>query len=240
MTLIFPTTKLADAIHEYYLLIPVINRFGIRLGFGDDSIQTICEKHGVDVDFFTAILNTFAHEHYFSEVKLKSFSITQIVDYLRKTHKYYIDVAIGTIESQIEALSNSSQSTKHAKIIKQFFAEYKNELLAHLEREDKNTFPYIERLLEIQKSENSKELYAQLPKAYSMKVFEQEHGNVDEKLYDLKNILIKYFPADYTQNLGNSIVFELFRLEKDLKDHTRLEDKILTPKVKELEQQLKS
>jgi regulator of cell morphogenesis and NO signaling len=36
--------KLADVIHHDFNLIPVINRFGIQLGFGDGTIEQICKE----------------------------------------------------------------------------------------------------------------------------------------------------------------------------------------------------
>ena len=32
-------TKLADIIHNNYLLLPIFNRFGIQLGFGDKTVD---------------------------------------------------------------------------------------------------------------------------------------------------------------------------------------------------------
>ncbi len=236
MTLINIDTKLADAIHRNYLLIPVINRFGIRLGFGDKSIKTICKEHQIDPEFFTAILNTFTFENYFSEKKLKAFPILQIVDYLRKTHTYYRDVQLKVIDFNINYLIESCPApNNHLQLIRKFFSEYERELLAHLRREDENTFPYIQKLIEIQQKEDKEQLFKELSKKYSIKVFEREHDNVDEKLFDLKNILIKYLHGDYDQVYCNAVIFELFRLEKDLVEHTRLEDKILIPMVEEIE-----
>lgn len=241
MTLITTKTKLADAICCNYLLIPLINRFGIRLGFGDKSVETICKEHGIDADFFTAILNTFTFEKYFSESKLKTFSISQWVDYLRRTHIYYREVQLPIIEHHLNLLIKSiaDDDGNNLDLIGKFFAQYKQELFAHLAREDQETFPYIERLLELEGKPDSKEIYEGWSKEYSIKVFEREHDNVDEKLFDLKNILIKYSSGNYDQSLCNTVIFELSRLENDLKDHTRLENKILIPMVEELEQKIK-
>ena len=71
-----------------------------------------------------------------------------------------------------------------------------------------------------------------------MKIYEEEHEEIDEKLYDLKNILIKYVSGDFEQAVCNEIIFELFRLEKDIKDHSRIENNILMPLVKEMEKSL--
>ena len=50
--------KMAEVIHNNYLLIPVIRRFGIKLGFGDKTVKTICKEHNIDHDFLLAIINT--------------------------------------------------------------------------------------------------------------------------------------------------------------------------------------
>ena len=240
MTLITTNTKLADVIHHNYLLLSVINRFGIKLGFGDKSIKNICDESKIDPDFFTAILNTFTFESYFSEKRLKAFSILQIVDYLRKTHEYYRNVELKVIDVHINILINSGKNTSGLKLIRKFFDEYESELLAHLKREDDFTFPYIEKLVSFKTQENGTKLFKELSKKYNIHIFEREHNNVDDKLFDLKNILIKYLNEDYDQTSCNSVIFELFRLEKDLIEHTRLENKILIPMVEELENELRN
>ncbi|MDR1343630.1 MAG: hemerythrin domain-containing protein [Prevotellaceae bacterium] len=233
MILITSEIKLADAIHSNYLLIPVITRFGIRLGFGDKTVKAVCKEHGVDVEFFTTILNVFSHESYFPQDRLLRFDVAQLVGYLQKTHGYYRTVLIPMLDKNMEAFVESAArpGEPEVRLIKNFFAQYKDELMAHLKREETITFPYITELV---KKENTVLLH----KKYSMKVFESEHDNVEEKLYDLKSILIKYLQGDYDEGARNSLIFNIFRLEKDLKDHTRIEDKILTPIVKQMEQAL--
>jgi regulator of cell morphogenesis and NO signaling len=233
MILITSDIKLADAIHSNYLLIPVVTRFGIRLGFGDKTVKAVCKEHGVDVEFFTTILNVFSHENYFPQERLLRFDVVHMVSYLKETHKYYRTVLIPILDKNMETFVESAAKPNEpeVRLIKNFFAQYKEELMAHLKREETITFPYITELV---KKENTEQLH----KKYSMKIFESEHDNVEEKLYDLKNILIKYLQGDYDEGARNSLIFNIFRLEKDLKDHTRIEDKILTPIVKQMEQAL--
>ncbi|MDR2813718.1 MAG: hemerythrin domain-containing protein [Prevotellaceae bacterium] len=233
MILITSDLKLADAIHSNYLLIPVVTRFGVRLGFGDKTVKAVCKEYGVDVEFFTTILNVFSHENYFPQERLLRFDVMQLVSYLKKTHAYYRSVLIPMLEKNMEAFVQSASKPDKQEIllIKNFFEQYKNDLTAHLKREETITFPYITELV---KKENTEQLHEK----YSMKIFESEHENVDEKLYDLKNILIKYLQGDYDEGVRNTLIFNIFRLEKDLKDHTRIEDKILIPTVKQMEQAL--
>ena len=49
--------KLRSLIRDNSLLLMVMSRFGISLGFGNKTVKEICESHGVD----TATFLTVAH-----------------------------------------------------------------------------------------------------------------------------------------------------------------------------------
>ena len=57
--------KMADVIQMNYMLIPVIYRFGINLGFGDKTVKEICEETKVDLNFFLQLVNTYHDKDYF-------------------------------------------------------------------------------------------------------------------------------------------------------------------------------
>lgn len=239
MKLITPAMKMADVIHSNYLLLPVINRFGIRLGFGEKTVREVCADHGIDTDFFVAMLNTFSYEKYFPEKKLPTFNVLTIVQYLRRTHDYYLRTLIPLIEQHLTTLINrSGKHNKSLRMVKKFFGEYKRELIVHFKMEDTVTFPYIETVYYAYHNPLDTSVRKKLTR-YSMKKFQREHTNVEEKLLDLKNILIKYIHGDFDDAACNAIIFELFRLEKDIQDHTRIENHILLPLVAEMEKNLR-
>ncbi len=70
---------------------------------------------------------------------------------------------------------------------------------------------------------------------YSITSYQAEHESVEEKLRDLKNIIIKYLPPSEQQQSRYKLLKELTVLEKDLNDHANIEDLILVPKVELLE-----
>jgi regulator of cell morphogenesis and NO signaling len=239
MKLLTANMKMADVIQSNYLLMPVINRFGIPFGFGEKTVLELCKKQRIDIEFFLAILNTFSHEEYFPEKKLQTFSILMIIDYLEKTHTYYIHTQVPLIEKLINSLIRQRPvDKKKLSLIKKFFMNYKRELLEHLEREEKVTFPYIKKVYKMYHTPHLTAKEKRTLTQYSMHIYEEEHSDVDEKLFDLKNILIKYVRGDSMQALYHEVIFELFRLEKDIKDHTRIENKILLPLVAEMEDTL--
>lgn len=221
--------KTIDLVEANYHLLPVINRFGISLGNKDKRLEKICTAQNINVDFFLVIINTFHDEEYFPETELKSFSPLLIIDYLKKTHQYYIEYVIPKLESLLMQLIESNKTEIHQlEIIEQFWLKYKDELLLHLDDEEQVAFPYIIELVE----NNIKNTQ------YSIHTFEKEHTNVDIKLNDLKNLIVKYIEPVYNNNICNDFLITLFRFEKDIKDHARIEDKILIPQVIELEKQL--
>lgn len=228
--------KLADVIHHDYNLIPVISRFGIMLGFGDASIENICKKNQINIDFFLIILNAFHDPQYLDNNYLQSFSATLLIDYLKKTHDYYLLNKIPEIEGLISEMASESEVDRVSHdLLQKFFEEYKNELIKHIEKEENRVYPYV---LDLENAVTDKTVSPALLsriKEYSITSFEDEHDNVEEKLMDLKNIIIKYLPASKNQQSRYKLLKELTVLEKDLGDHARMEDLVLVPKVEILE-----
>lgn len=228
--------KLADVINHDYNLIPVIGRFNIMLGFGDGSIETICNEREINIDFFLTILNSFHDPQYLDKKYLQSFSATLLIEYLQKAHNYYLQNKIPEIEYLIDEMGTKLEVDEIShKLLKRFFKEYKAEFTKHIEKEEKRVYPYV---IDLEKSIGAKsispELISQI-QDYSITSYEDEHENVEEKLMDLKNILIKYLPSSKRQQIRYKLLKELTLLEKDLHDHARMEDLILVPKVEALE-----
>jgi regulator of cell morphogenesis and NO signaling len=230
------TDKLASVIHANHFLLPVINRFGIKLGFKDKTVEQVCAEQNIDQNFFLAIVNTYTNPGYFPESALISFSPLLIVNYLRKTHQYYFDYFFPEVERRLEKLLGSCQGNcSDLYLIKSFYEKYKDELSKHLREEDEKVFPYV---IAITNAVANKTALTEPYSKYSIKKFEQEHNNVDQKIFDLKNIIIKYLEPSYNVNYGNELLFAIFRFERDLLDHARIEDKILSRQVQNLEKLL--
>lgn len=233
---------MADIIHLNYLLLQVVSRFDIRLGFGNKSVEAVCKAHGVDVNFFLEIVNSFHDPGYFPDKELQHFRLNQIVNYLTKTHEYYLEVKIPQIESFINTLVNAPKSKNKdgLELISKFFIDYKEELITHIKREEDHVLPYVLEVEDAYLKKNSDEKMIDKIKAYSIDDFSDEHDNVEDKLNDLKNIIIKFLPPVNDIVVCNNILIELFRLEKDLNNHARIEDKVLIPKVRIMEKAILS
>ena len=82
---------MADVIHLNYLLLQVITRFDIHLGFGNQTVEEVCRENKVNVEFFLEIVNSYHDAEYFPDEELQHFKLELIVNYLKKTHNYYLE-----------------------------------------------------------------------------------------------------------------------------------------------------
>lgn len=234
--LITRNIKMADVIHLNYFTLTVLNRFGIELGFGDKSVEDVCKMYHVDADFFLEIVNTFVDKDYFPKKHLQTFPVKLITNYLQKTHDDYHQNKVPEIEFLIEQMVNSCYTQKDKIVLlKKFFNDYKQELLNHTKREEEVVFPYTLAIEKAYLSDKPDQSVLKLMETYSIDVFQNEHDNIEEKLFDLKNIIIKYLPQPKNSKLCNKLLFELFNLEQDLNDHSRIEEKVLVPKIRQME-----
>src|SRR5690554_2952785 len=140
--------KVYKLIHENYDLLPVINRFGIRLGLKEKTVETICKEKNINPDFFLAIVNTFTNDQYFPKDELLSFSPIEIIEYLKRTHRYYLNYVLPKLETQLEHLIGSSNSdNQELLMLKQFYKQYTKEFTEHIDHEEMEVFPYIEKMI---------------------------------------------------------------------------------------------
>jgi len=228
--------KLATVVHHDFRLIPIVSRFGIPFGFGDKTINLICEENAINPGFFIEILNAFHDKDYQPDKKLQSFSLKLIVDYLLKSHRYYNSTKIPRIELLINQLVWANvEREKNRPLLIRFFNEYRKEVEEHTFNEEQIIYPYV---LEIERAflaQKADEVLIEKIKTHSIRHYQGDHEELNTALFDLKNIVIKYLPPADNSDIIEQILTEVFRLEKDMKDHTRIEDKVLIPKVIEME-----
>lgn len=231
--------SMGRAVLENHRLLPLFVRFSIRLGFGEKSVEEVCRSHGINPDFFLEIANAYLDEAYVPHDDLSHFSLEAMVDYLKATHDYYVDVALPRMEKKIRRLLDQSDlSEKEATLVSEFFDDYKQDFMVHISREEQEILPYI---LELEK-QSLKDWpdpgFLEHVKGNSIREFAKEHDRLEYSLENLSQLIIKYLPPFEDQNLCVRVLRDLAELVKDLADHADMEDKVLIPRVSELEQQL--
>ena len=72
---------------------------------------------------------------------------------------------------------------------------------------------------------------------YSVIDYREHHDDIQEKLDDVKKLLIEHLPQKADNNLRRKIIFALFDLDADLQTHSKIENEILIPQVEQFEKQ---
>lgn len=225
-----PTDKMSNVISENYSLISVMSRFGLPLGFGEKTVAEVCNEQGVDCNTFLIVVNFVNEDSYSGEFSFNydSVSLPALVDYLKQAHSYFLDFSLPTIRQKLcNALELEPEKNDIIKIVLMFYDKYVDEVRRHMEYENNHIFSYADNLIKHHKSNN-----------FSIAQFAEHHNHINEKMKELKNILIKYYPQTKCNNLLNDTLFDIFNCESDLRTHCRLEDSVFTPVVLNLEQNL--
>lgn len=216
MGLVNSESKLSDIIISEPSVITVLNRFNIKLGVGDKTIQNICKEMNIDIEFFVTILNTYINKDYFPETTLKLFKASSIISYLVKTNNYYTHFQIANIERHFHLLlKHSDGSNNNLPLMLRFFNELKEDIAQRINYDNTVWFPHILSL-----EENDAALERNTPTT-------NYNDTIEEKLNDLKSMLVIHLSGDYDQNLCHAVIFAIISLEKDIIQNNRIRNRIL-------------
>lgn len=218
--------KVSDLLACDSSLLSILQRLDIRLGFGEATVAELCTRYGISADLFLMICNIYSFREYVPQVEsLGKSDIKNITTYLRASHRYYTGVCFPAIHESIHRMVNELDEMSR-KLIDKFYDDYDNEVNSHFMYEESVVFPYIESLMADKRMECGK---------YSISQFEHNHSNINEKLNDLKNIIIKYLTEEYSSPLRFELLNDIYSVENDLRKHSLIENKLLIPLVEKLE-----
>lgn len=148
MSIIKKETVLSQTLAQHHILIPIVNRFGIRLGVGNKTIETICEEQDLNIDFILTVLNVYLDEDYMPQNKLSQFDLEPIAAYFNETIQNYIHSLVPNIEKHLHAfIATSNSQNEELNILQKVFYQFKEELVLHLEKGLKHTGAYPHELL---------------------------------------------------------------------------------------------
>ena len=215
--------KMADLVNLDFTLVGVLSRMGIPFGFGDATVEEVCRRQGVHTGSFLLICSVYAFDGYRpAKEALDKADLHDIVRYLHLSHDYYIHVALKELSLALDSLMEPC-GVRERKVLDTFFEGYKEELLKHFAYEEETVFPHVEAVL------------GGNPDGFTIGEYEDNHSNIQEKIDDLKNLVMKYLPPQCDQQQIFRALFYVFTLERDLQRHTALEDDVLVTLVNRLE-----
>ena len=216
--------KVARLVEANYRLLGVLARVGIDGSFGEKTVSDVCIQSGLDPDTVILLCEVYTFPNFKPTMdRLRRCHVGDILRYLHQSHDYYLNRALTAMETAITKLLEPCQQ-KQQDVVWNFFRGYKVELKNHFGFEEEEVIPYVQGLI-----------IGQSRPGFSIDRFEENHSNIDEKLSDFKNLVMKSLPAVCDGEARVNLLVRIFALQEDLKCHTYIEDHVLVPMVRLLE-----
>ncbi|WP_018463864.1 LuxR C-terminal-related transcriptional regulator [Segatella paludivivens] len=214
--------QMISLIRDNYNILQSLGGFGLSLGFGDKTVRQVCEEQKVDCYTFLAVVN-FTINGYTDVDNEERLSLPTLLHYLKASHDYYLGFQLPFIRKELEDALDKTDNL--AMLILKLYDEYAREIRMHMRYEEKTVFPYVESLIENQSSVS-----------YDIDTYSKHHSQIDKKLKELKNIIIKYLPSDELHNNQlTATLYDIYNNEDWLMQHSKVEDHIFIPAIRRLE-----
>lgn len=231
MQMIVKKHKVADVVTDNPELILVFERFEIFLGVENKTIEEVAVEKNINPELLVLLLNMQQDEYSVIALNLSAKDIRTVINYLTVSHNYFTEELYPVVTSDINRMVGN-KDLPALQMLNRFFTEYRNEADAHFDYEHRVAFPYMLSLLGDSSIEES-----QLEN-YSIDTYRRHHDNIEEKLDDLLQLLIKYLPFDENYKIRRQIVLNINRLDNDLKVHAHIEDNVLIPAIEKIEREM--
>ncbi len=214
---------MSDLICDNYSILRVMHRYGIPIGFADKTIAEVCQENKVDANTFVEIVNLLLRMNDNTyRPSLDNLVVEDIVRYLKVSHEYYINQKLPSIREKLVAVLSDD---KISKLILKYYDDYIIQTQQHFFYEEDNVFPYIESLSGGNSSMD-----------YYISQFSEKHDHIEEPLTEFKNIIIKYYSGGNSNEIIE-VIHDILSCANDLSAHNQIEDRILVPLIRKIEQQ---
>lgn len=208
---------------------------------GGRTLDLACREASINPETLLMDLNDIIQSSRPYNVDFQTWNESFLADYIEQNHHGFVRQTIGEIQSYLAKIC-SVHGDRHPELfeIRSLFADSAEDLLAHMEDEEKMLFPYVKKLHQLLNSGESVSR-SQLPnKEYSLNQMQEEHDQEGERFRKMAALSSNYsVPADGCNTY--SVAMNLLKaFEDDLHLHIHLENNILFPKLKALEEKLYS
>ena len=203
---------------------------------GKKTLQTVCTEKQLNFDTLYHEVEEAANRQVPPSQNAANWSLPFLTEYIVETHHRYVQDSIPVLLKYTQKIA-SVHGKNHPELIEvaRLFAELAQDLLQHMKKEEIVLFPHINKLATSNKA---------IPAAAFGSVnnpimaMEQEHETAGNLLHQIRTLTNNYtLPNDACNTYGVTFA-RLQEFEADLHRHVHLENNILFPKTKQLEQTL--
>ncbi len=224
--------KISDVVASNIKSAHVFKKYGLDFCCGGGiSIEKACAKNNIDLEELLQDLRNMDEKPAASQ-NYNNWELDFLIAHIENTHHVYVREALGMIDEYAAKVARV-HGDGHPPVIKiyELFQLLSEELTSHMQKEEVILFPYINLLVQAQKtktiSEPSKFGNIQNP----INMMEHEHENAGNILKEIAVLSNNYTPPEWACNTFKALYAKLEEFEQDLHLHIHLENNILFPKA---------
>lgn len=230
MALVESYTVLSDLVQEQIAILPMLNRFGIRLGLGDATIAEICDERQLDTGFFLHIINSYLDPDYLGRVKLAPKHTVLIADYLEVANRYYLDSQLPNIEVHIASfVKKSGANVPLLQTLPHVLEELKETLTNRVRLDEEELLPQF-RTLAGELAENISTITLEGQEKAGTKA-----DRAEALVADIMQVMIRHLKGDFNDNLLHAVLYSLSLLKSDLASNNRLRERVFIPMLESMQ-----
>jgi len=235
------TQSIRDIVTTQSSAAAVLQRFDIDLcSQADESLRQACREQQLSVEQVLEKLSDAAEmENADVPADLAGYSLNRLIQHIVRTHHQYVRSELPRLMEMAKKLAG--KNGEHAPELKKaeaMLGALRDEMLAHLQKEELILFPFIARMEDEAGGcrPAARACFRTVAQPISMMV--QEHESAKGLVAEMRGLTNQFNPPAWACPTRIALYSGLAKFERDLRQHVHLENDILFPRAIEMERAL--
>lgn len=232
--------SIGDIVTENFRTAEVFREFGLDFCCGGNkTVEEACRQNDVDPNEVEERLKRLNEKEAGASQHFDLWSLDFLIDYIVENHHVFTRNKVPEIEAYARKVSKV-HGDRHPELhqINELVEVLKQEILEHLDKEERILFPYVRRLLKVRDRGESKQSDPMSDASEPIEMMEDEHEEAGDKMRQIRGLSDDFTPPSDACTSYQLLYRNLADFEKDLHKHIHLENNILFPKALRLEEQV--
>jgi regulator of cell morphogenesis and NO signaling len=170
---------------------------------------------------------------------VESYSLSRLIQHIVRTHHQAVRQELPRfVELSQRIAGKHGDKAPQYKAVATLIEQLRDEMFAHLEKEEKVLFPYIVRLEEAAEDGSAAPYACFRSVAQPVSVMVQEHDTAEGIVAQLRQLTNGFEPPEWACPRNSAFHAGLAAFEKDLRQHVHLENDLLFPRAIALENEI--
>ena len=228
----------AEVVSENIKTAQVFKKYGIDFCCGGGiTIDKACEKKNLDYSKLKEELLKVDEAP--KAYNYNSWNLDFLIDHILNVHHKYVEESIPLILQYLNRVAEV-HGYHYSEVIEinKLFTEVADELSSHMKKEEQVLFPYIKTLLMLKSEKTPLSIppFGSITNPIAM--MESEHESAGDIFKEIARLSNNFTLPEDACNTFRALYAALDEFEQDLHQHIHLENNILHPKAKKLEQEI--